>query len=580
MEKISKLSVQIQLLFRSHWIAILIALCTGILTVAPFLVFTQDDAYRGIEMIGSDAEEHYVSRMQEVYDGHPSMGNVFLTNKDQPYAAAGLGEIIVAWIGKVFAMSAVKVNIFSKFFFVFLIAIFTYALVYSMVKIKSAALISSIAPILGYNLISKFSPLLALLKGESIDSMFLVFARPINPQVSNLILIVVLVLLYRAFYERESSKWWEIISIGILTGSTLYISPYVFSFLGLTILVSFIWFLYRKQLILARNVFIAGVVALITLIPFVINYIALSASSEYLELAMRTGAVAKHTPFLLGFWIPIMILSVFFLWPKELNKARIFLLVIFTALLLVINQHVLTGLYLHPGHYHWYITKPFVAIMGGIYIGFILKYFVQKNLHFIVVTGIIAFFFYNASLWQINSYVQRYPVDLETQSYSTLFDYLNTEKNVQSIWAEQRLSFYIPMYTKHNTPNNHSVIYYLNPTKFYENRLFLNYRLREIKPENVLEIMEKERDDVSTKIYGIYIREKTGVSDSVPKEKLLELTDKYEIFYSQNYEKIFKELGVNMIIANQKDRAVYDKIKSLKEIYTDSNFVLYSIDSV
>jgi len=280
----------------------------------------------------------------------------------------------------------------------------------------------------------------------------------------------------------------------------------------------------------------------------------------------------------LGFWIPIVFLLVFFIWPKNESKARTFLLITITALFLTINQHVLTGLYLHPGHYHWYITKPLVAIIGGIYVGFILQlFFKNKRLYAVLTAIVIAFFFYNATLWQINSYEQRYPVDIEIQEYATMFDYMRGLEKTESIWAERKLSLYIPIYTHHNAPNNLHVIYYLNPKDFYENGLFLRYRLQKIHPDSVLEVMKKDLNEVSTQIFGMYLRESTGDPHAVPEDVLLDLERKYEVFHSRPFVEVFKDLGVTMVLVKDEERAAHDALPALTEVYTGGGLVLYAV---
>ena len=528
-------------------------------------------------MVGADSEEHYVARIQEVYEGFPAVGNVFLADKEKPYGAAGLGEIVVAWIGKVLGMSAVEVNVFSKFLFPFLIVLLIYALVYSLIGFKSSALIAAAAPILGYNLISETDSWLALLRGEAIDNLFLVFARPINPEVSSICLFAVLLLVYRGFYLRSAPRLWEIIAVDAFTCSYLYISPYVFSFLGLLLLVSCLWFLYRRDYRLAVRMFAAGALALILLIPFLVNYFSLHESLDYAAFAMRTGVVTKHV-FLLGFWIPLMALAVFFLWPKEHTQARIFLLTVFFAIFLVINQQVLTGLYLHPGHYHWYITKPLVAIMVGIYAGLVLEnFFRSTRLYSILFAAGMGVLFYNAALWQITSYTQVYPVALAAQSYAPVFTYLNSLPDTQTIWTNDRLSLYIPMYTQHNTPSNHYVIYYLNPHEFYEKRAFLMYRLKGVTPTTILETMKQDRNDLSQRLFGMFIREDTGIPDAISEETFLDLEKKYKTFYARPYAEVFKDLGITMLLAPREERANYETISALVPESALGDYLVYTL---
>jgi len=564
-------------LVRIHWVAVVIGLAVGLLTMAPFVAFRFDPGYQGIEMIGSDAEEHYVARMQEAYDGYPGVGNTFMPDKQQPYGPAGLGEWIVHVLGKTLGMQAAEANVFAKLFFPTVLVWLIYAWVYAMFRQRTTALLGSIAPLLGYNLVSSMQSWIAGLQGTTIDSMFLIFARSINPQVSSVNLFGALLLLYRGFHSGRKPFWWEVIGAGVLTGTALYISPYVFVFLASLLLVSFVWFLWRDRT-LAVPAFVAGAVALVCTIPFAINYWYLHASAEYAAFAMRTG-VATNFAFVLPRWLILLTLAVLLLWPKEHRKARTFLFLMFAALFIVIEQNVLTGVYLFPGHIHWYITKPLAAIMLGIYLGFasaLLWRWGYVRLSVAAVVLACAGFFYNAALWQINSYVGSYPLAHMSQTYAPVLEYLATQKEPEVVWADTTLSLYIPMYTHHNTPNNVYAIYYLNPFSFYLNSVFLDYRLRGVPPAQAMRTFVRDREWVNMRLYGMYGRDISGNADPITDEDLRVLSKQYATFFARPLAEVLQELGVTMLVAREGERAQYATVRGLSEVYASDDFVVYT----
>jgi len=71
------------------------------LVIFGFFAFSVPD-YSGIQISGIDAESHYLARINEIYDGHFSLSNVFLPYKDQSYLIPPLGEIIIAFLGNIF----------------------------------------------------------------------------------------------------------------------------------------------------------------------------------------------------------------------------------------------------------------------------------------------------------------------------------------------------------------------------------------------------------------------------------------------------------------------------------------------
>lgn len=562
-------------LLRTHWAAVVVGLAVGLLTMAPFVAFRFDPVYQGVEMIGSDAEEHYVARMQEAYDGYPSVGNTFMPDKQQPYGPAGLGEWVVHVLGKTLGMQAAEANVFAKLFFPMALVWLIYAWVYAMFRQRATALLSSVAPILGYNLVSSMQSWVAGLQGTTIDSMFLIFARPINPQVSSVNLFGALLLLYRGFHSGRKPHWFEVVGAGVLTGTALYISPYVFVFLGSLLLVSFVWFLWKDRT-LALPAFLTGAVALLCTIPFAVNYWYLHASAEYAAFAMRTG-VATNFAFVLPRWLILLTLAVLLLWPKEHRGVRTFFLLMFAALFIIIEQNVLTGVYLFPGHIHWYITKPLAAIMLGIYMGFastLLWKWGYARLSIAAVVLACAGFFYNAALWQINSYVGSYPLAHTSQSYAPVLEYLNTQKEPEVVWADTTLSLYIPMYTHHNAPNNVYAIYYLNPFSFYTNSVFLDYRLRGVEPDQAMRVFMLEREWVNMRLYGMYGREISGNADPISDKDLEVLSQQYAVFFDRPLQEVLRELGVTVLVARASERGQY--VAGLEEVHAAGAFVVYT----
>lgn len=535
---------------KHHWSALVLALCIGACTVVPFVFFTTDHAYRGVVMMGADAEEHYVARIQQVYAGYPALSNTFLPTKGQPYAIPGLGEIMVAAVGHVTHMDAASVSVFSKFLFPFIIALLIYILAYTLFKSRGAALLGTAAAMLGDNLLSGLSPWLAILHGSSEASGFLTFARPINPEVSAVFLFGALLVLYRGFFERAVPRTWEVVVVGVVTGASWYISPYAFTFLGMTIALLWIWSLLRRDHAFSMRTFATGAIALACLSPFVINYLHLHASPWYAALAMRQGVVHTHAP-LLSVWLILLLGAVVFAWPKRYVASRPFFIIATLALWILTEQQVVTGLSLQPGHYHWYVTKPLIGLIVGMYAAYVADRFLRReSLRVFAVGAVLTVLFYNAALVQTSSYLAAYDTARAAQNYMPVLTYLNTRPHEETVWADPTLSLYIPIYTEHNAPNNDYSLFYLNPQSFYEDRLFLNYRLAGLSPDTALQTFTKDRAAISLRLFGIYYRDAEGSYAAIPNSILSTLAQKYQTFYSRPVQDVFRELGITMLVVD------------------------------
>jgi hypothetical protein len=112
----------------SHWPAFLLALFMGTSVLLPHLLWQQHPEYRGIELMGQDAEEHYIARVNEIYKGDLQLGNTFLPDKDKPYLQPAVGESIQAGLGKILFLDAPRGIIAAKFIFPFLCTLALYYL--------------------------------------------------------------------------------------------------------------------------------------------------------------------------------------------------------------------------------------------------------------------------------------------------------------------------------------------------------------------------------------------------------------------------------------------------------------------
>lgn len=451
---------------RTHALAYVLAAIIGIICIAPYVYFAMTPEYRGIALIGQDAEDHYLARMQEVYDGHPATGNVFLPYKDTPYLIPPLGENIVALLGKVFFMTAAQVNVFAKFLFPFLAFLFVYALGFAMTGSPTAGLLGATLAMLGTDFMSYPRDMLALLRGGSAqDGIY--WARPINPEVSGAVLFGALWLIYCSFIKREAARWFEIVAIALLFGLSVYISPYTWSFLGMLLLLLCGHALWQKKFTRAKQIFSAGALGALCAISFISNYISAVHAPGYAYAALQQGVLHSHAP-VFGVWVFVLLLVPLIAWPKQLHASRIFFIASAAALLLVLNQQVLTGVYLQPGHFHWYITKPLTGLMLGVWGVLMMERFVpQRWIRLGGYTIVIIVLVAGAALAQVRFYRTHAPDARAAQSYAPLLAYLRGGPPAV-VFADTALSAYIPIYTSDDAPGDAYANMYIAPIGYFD----------------------------------------------------------------------------------------------------------------
>ncbi len=562
-----------------HWAGIFVALFIGWSVIAPHLLWETNPLYQGIELMGQDAEEHYIARVQEINEGNFALGNTFLAEKNEPYLQPPLGEMIQAAFGRILFLNTEQGIIFAKFFFPFLMALVFYALGVIFFRSRIAALFGEVSAMVGHLLMSSPAPWLDMIHGILPWGAYSLFSRPINPQISSLVMFAGLLLFYRAFFVREKPQWWEVAVVGLATGASLYMSPYTFSFLGGVIGISCLWFLYKRMYTHAIRAALSGVLALVACIHFVINYMALHASPDFAALAARQGLVPDNNP-IISIWLVIMLVGAVFLWPKAYKQARPFFIIMIAALWILTDQNAVTGLVLHPSHYHWYITKPLLGVMLGMYAAWVLHFLFKRQAYVrvgLTAVGLFVLLYTSPLFHPLWSQAHPDQMTLDAQVYGPVIKTLQTMPANQTVWAEPLLSLYVPIYTTDNAPNNEYVIYYLNPQNFYENTLFLMYRLKGETPRTILATLTTDRADVSHRLYGLYYRQAKGDLADIPDEKLTELSEKYAAYYAQPWSKAFADLGITVVVASPKEKEMYDRIPALHLFGSAGSYTIYTV---
>ena len=106
--------------FKEHWLGMVIALLIGMVVAAPPVIWHFSTGYQGVDMLKTNTEPPYVGFVQEVYDGHPGLGNPYLADsKDNLYLFPPFSANIIAGFGKLFFLSSgVQAVMVSRFFIV------------------------------------------------------------------------------------------------------------------------------------------------------------------------------------------------------------------------------------------------------------------------------------------------------------------------------------------------------------------------------------------------------------------------------------------------------------------------------
>lgn len=578
----------IQLLKNHKW-AVIFALLAGLIVAFPQIYFSYNNAdqYQGIYVATTDNEFSYLARIQEVRDGHFGLGNAISKDgKEDPYIQAPLGEILIAYLGKIFFLDLNGSILLARVLFTFLIFLCIYGLVFLFTKKKTTAVAAAIAVCLAKSLLSR-GGIMALLSGGSPTTLFLDFYRPVQPQASTLFFFAFL-LLFWIFFDTSTQlsvkkrRFFGIVSALIL-GSSFYIYPYTWSFLYVFLGVLCLILLFQRKWPDVKRIILLALGGIIIAIPYFLNIYKSTLQPYFVEVSRRFGLVETHQ-LVLGFLVPSLFVIFLLFFPRKWRERYVFSLALLIAPFIVLNQQLITGRDFHSGHYHWFIHQP-LAIIFLVIIAFywaeklLKKAYIPKILTLLVIGASI----YTGTIIQAASYNASRDQILYDQRYSPVIKWFNAHAQKDEVFlADPHQGDVLSVYTPLNAFYNYrSCIYFSASNERIINALFLFYRLNGLAGEDAKDLFfqKQERYRLVKDIYGIYYRDMVGDAAGIPDEVLLSLVEKYKDFLRIPLDMFLVANDVEYITWDTKNypRWQLDQYSFLDNIYNEGDFKIYQI---
>ncbi len=556
--------------FKQHILGIVISALIGALIAAPPLVFRLSPDFSGVDMLKTNTETHYVSQIQEVYDGRPELGNPFLGGalKEDPYLFPPIGPRLVAYTGIVLHLGAIPMVLASRFLFTSLMAFAIYYLCFLLTGRKLVGLVAAPFVLLAYSLVDPGHILeLFNLRPWSQELTFIDYGRPTNPSLSSLFLFGYLVFFWQ--YLREGSKKYLGIISAVIFGLSFYVYLYTWTFIvvftGFLFLIHLFW---KEDKIKVKKILMVFGGAALLGIPYFIHGYEVTLHPLYEEASVRFGFFKSRHLELSRLTIASAILFAaawkFFVprLPLVTSSAevtsgvftegtKVFFLAFFLSALVIVNEQVITGLYIFNHHWHWYYNTPLVIIFLTAFLFWALeRMHAKKWVSISVASVLIMIFFYNGITSQRISYAHHLPEVVKEQQYAPLFEWINEATSKDDvILTSKELSSLIPAYTHGNVYYHGTGIYTLvSDAQLLHAYLVYTY-LAGIEKAKIRDYLPANRDDISHFAYGYRYRLKKGVClGCFPDAVIEEMSAIYEKLDDRNIISFIKEYPADYVI--------------------------------
>lgn len=517
--------------FRKQWFVFLFAFLVGVIFIFPhwYLRIADRVSFHDVDMLGSDAELHYVARIQEIYDGHANLGQTYLwEGKDLPYLQPPLPEIAVAFLGKIFDLGAIGANVFAKFLFGFLLAVLIYFFLFEVFGDVSLSLAAAGFILLG-SVFTSWPDVVSLFSRDVRNFEFLRYARPINPAISSLCVFGYLFSLLRL--QKSLQNRYRVFCV-LTLGLSFYTYVYAWSYLFIVNALFFVWFLARREWHRAFDIVLISIGALVVALPYGLNTVAATHNQWYRETFERFGFFASRAPVVSKF--ALLGAACFFVsYLRKLPSAHAFLGLSFAASIVAVNHQLISGVNIQNDHYHWYVVTPLASIIILSSLYFFIRDVRWVRLARVGMIFAIAVFFAGAVLVQVKSYAFLRGEVMSDQRFAPLFRWLDMETPRDSVVvADAKLSELIPAYTHNNVYYSVYAPYYLVSDERLKQNYFVYLYLTGVRGDTVAEFLRSHHSETAAYLFGLRYRYTAGCSGCFSDSEDANLAVEYRKFLS------------------------------------------------
>ena len=529
---------------------VLVGVIFAVVVLLPHILQRMDPLYpfRGIEIMPADQEHYYAARVREEMDGFSGGANTFYSSpKDQPALQPALPEWCIAEIARIFGLSASSAFVLTKgvlafFLMLSMVSFFTLA----TGKKWAALLVATTLLFAGSALHAPWNLPRFLFSSFSLDALR--FARLVNPLWSSLWFFAALAGVASWLRERRT---WKMLFVGFCLAMMLYAYVYAWTYLGTALVLLLVWCCFQRDMARVRDLFVLAVCIALLGIPYLLNVWALLQHPWYAETAARLGLVHLRTP-VFGVWSVVFLLLSPFANRSWRDTAPLFPILALAGII-VLNQQILTGMFLVPHHYHWYFLQPLASGMLLLLVFSLLCRLARfprllSGAALALSLGSIMF----GTVQQARAYRDMRVLWGHRQAYAPVLEFLRERTQpgvVVHSTVEGSLAEMVPVYTSADVYAAGNANASLTPMERARDTLFFDLWLRGVLPEEAEQRFHSDlRSEVSSRIYAIYYRELLGQYTAIPDTLLTEHSRAYARYFHLSLEEKLSHAPLHFLV--------------------------------
>ena len=539
------------------------------------------EAYQGIGLAGATDELIYLARVDSLTHGESwTLNSIFnVEHADSPWLFGFVGEWVTALVSAGLGLNPTRADVLLTFVFPIGVFWLAAALVYRLSGSWRLSGLWSTLLILGYYFVTATPRILVdLLQGRLVRPLW--FVRSISPQFSYLLLLGGLLLIYRAV-ERESRA--SALGAGLLTGALVYTFFHHWTFLcaGVGVL-GLVGFLTSRRAWVETALIVLTVTAVLS-IPYWVNNWKVMHHPNYGYLAERDGLIMGRTPFLplpyvVGSVLVILVMS------RGPNLPFWFVTSFLLGGLICLNQQLLSGATLQPGHWQNYSLKTFLLIAAAAALGQGLAPMRKKLPNAVATSCTVAGIVVLAGLgvWQQNQYYRTNRSKFAAkQPLAQVMRWLNANTTPNTVTLTDPMNA-----IDWSTPTRIDVLAYSHTYVYlpsFSDTLISREEVedRYMAALHFFNYSAEEAQRFFTYREGLFLRSMGAVAEfggtPLSPHYARHLRDKYRAVRQQNPMRALKRFRLDYVLVTVEEAPRLASVGHLRRVYDDGQYVLFRL---